>query len=141
MDTGFSRLLAYLLALELHAKNGHYIVKGSDFLSKHEAYDMIISEWGELSDWRDSIQEVVYLGKGLEAIPSKALMTEALGLLPDSPTSEKVQLDTTKILMDQILANCEDIGKQQITQGEADLLGQIADGLQHKMMILERMSK
>jgi hypothetical protein len=134
--------ISSLLALEMCCKDGHYQVKGIDFRQLHMIFDEIINGIGDespsLGDMRDDIQEIYFLGKGLDALSGQDMLAIATTLVRPVGTNNAELLQNAK---DSVIGCLERVGailKGNITQGENDLFANQARELQHRLGFLER---
>lgn len=135
--------IASLLALEMCCKDGHYQVKGIDFRQLHMLFDQIINGIDDdsestLSDMRDAIQEIYFLGKGLNALSGQDMLSIAATLIVPVGDNNIVLIQNAKDALIGCLERVGAILKGNITQGENDLFANQARELQHRLGFLER---
>lgn len=123
-------ILSYLIAIRRTAKGIHYRCLGSNFWADHKMADAIFDD---IEDFMDEIFEVCYLGREKEVPQEKAIMSGASGIMP--LIGEDVVRDFG--LLDELIINCLadiqiELNSEQITAGEADVLGRISSDLQKK---------
>ena len=127
-------LLSMITAIEYYLKSIHYRSKGESFWSDHIFADKLIDD---LDGVTDSINEVCFLGEGLDAPLSADVLKNALAFLPEEMTE-----DMWKHLSDlycDTLEHLEDIG--EVSSGEQSLLDSIAQKLQQGYGLILRRAR
>lgn len=116
-------LLCRLTAIEYYLKTIHYRSKGENFWSDHIFADKLIDD---ISGFKDTINEVCFLGEGLDAPLAADILKGTLAYLPEEMTEDMF----TKLsdLYCDTLEHIEDIG--DCSSGEKSLLDSIAQALQ-----------
>ena len=131
-----NNLIVALLAIANFAKDIHYNCKGDAFYSKHLLADRIQSD---LYGYIDDIKEVFFLAIGNGLKESKQYLTEAAALIPDITGSDKADFISLKTLILQTLNDIEKINN--LTKGEENLIGAIAQSLQQSLGLLNQQIK
>lgn len=140
----YEKLLSMLYAIKLGSSDVHYWVSGESFWGKHKFADYI--RYGEdeddhvLSDFIDDINEVCFLGAGLDAPYSKDIISAALEYIPVKTPDQKQMFVNLHNLIYKTLALIEDI-MPGASAGEANLLGNVAQELQQRYGLIGRLIK
>ena len=132
-------LLSRLTAIHHFSKTIHYKSEGESFYGDHLLADRL----GDgLDGFKDSINEVCFLGEGVPTPLSKDVLEGAIKFLPDEKKKcfellgemDDLIVDTLEHIQD--LTGSKDEGKLSV--GEENLLGGIAEDLQlkHGLLVL-----
>lgn len=132
--------IACLLCLEMACKDGHYQAKGIDFRQLHELFDTIIEgvDDAPLSDMRDNIQEIFFLGRGKDAMSGKEMLEIASKWMKAPATTNEELVKNVKECLECALDMLAKILQEDISQGENDLFGNQGRELQHRLGFLNR---
>lgn len=133
-------LLARLTAIHTFSKTIHYNCNGESAYSDHLLADKI---GDSLDEFKDSINEVCFLGEGLPTPLSKNVLEQAITFIPDE--KKKIQ-ELFKSMDNLIVETLEHIqilvenldDEKRVSCGEENLLGNIAESLQlrHGLLVL-----
>lgn len=118
-------LIAYLEAARNQLKDLHYTAKGLTFYGNHLLADRMQEN---LSGYVDSIKEVCYLGKGLNAPQSKDIYEIVLTLLIQSYNQIELFKKADELLKLAIY-EIEELEKRDLLGGERNLLEGISENL------------
>ncbi len=129
-------LICYLLAIQNFAKDIHYSCHGESFYGKHLFADRIQDG---LYDYIDQLKEVCLLGNEIEPLPSGEYLSRATSLIPLKSDSDLNNFKSMKDLLIETLALIE--GLDNLTKGEENLIGSIAQDLQQMLGLVNRQAK
>ena len=131
-----NNLIAGLLAIANYAKDIHYNSKGDSFYAKHLLADRVQEN---LPDYIDRLKEVCLLGNNEAALSSSEYLRKAIILLPEISNSDK---DNFKRLAELVITNLALIEHlSELTKGEENLVGAIAEDLQNSLGLINRQIK
>lgn len=131
-----NKLIEYLLAVANFAKDIHYSAKGEAFYSKHLLCDRISEN---IYDYIDSIKEIFFLAADKEPLPSGEYLSRATSLIPQIAEDDKTNFTSLSILLEAALQDIEKI--KDLTKGEENLIGAIAENLQTSLGLVNRQVK
>ena len=131
-----NKLIEYLLAVANFAKDIHYSAKGDSFYSKHLLCDRISEN---IYDYIDSIKEIFFLAADKEPLPSGEYLSRATSLIPQIAEDDKTNFTSLSILLESALQDIEKI--KDLTKGEENLIGAIAENLQASLGLVNRQVK
>lgn len=126
-----NQLICYLLAVQNFAKDIHYSCHGESFYSKHIFADRIQDG---LYDYIDQLKEICLLGNEIEPLPSGEYLSRATSLIPLKTDSDLNNFKSMKDLLIDSLALIE--GLDNLTKGEENLIGAIAQDLQNMLGLI-----
>lgn len=126
-----NQLICYLLAIQNFAKDIHYSCHGESFYSKHIFADRIQDG---LYDYIDQLKEICLLGNEIEPLPSGEYLSRATSLIPLKTDSDLNNFKSMKDLLIDSLALIE--GLDNLTKGEENLIGAIAQDLQNMLGLI-----
>ena len=116
------------MAIQNFAKDIHYNCKGESFYGKHLLADRL---GDNLSDYIDSIKEVFFMASDKEPLPSSLYLTEASVFIPEIAPEDKLNFESMRNLLVNTLQHIETL--QDLTKGEENLIGSIAENLQNNL--------
>ena len=133
-------LLSRLLAITNFSKTIHYNCKGENAYSDHLLADKI----GDgLDTFRDDINEICFLGEGLDTPLSSEVLTSAISFLPEETQDINSLFRSLDDLLVNTLEHIQSLidnqdDENKISFGEENLLGGIAQDLQlkHGLLVL-----
>ena len=131
-----NKLIEYLLAIANYSKDIHYSAKGDAFYSKHLLCDRISEN---LYDYIDSIKEVFFLAADKDPLPSGEYLSRATSLIPQIAQEDNTNFTSLSILLEAALQDIEKI--KDLTKGEENLLGAVAENLQTSLGLVNRQIK
>lgn len=131
-----NKLIEYLLAVANFAKDIHYSAKGEAFYSKHLLCDRISEN---IYDYIDSIKEIFFLAADKEPLPSGEYLSRATSLIPQIAEDDRTNFTSLSILLEAALQDIEKI--KDLTKGEENLIGAIAENLQTSLGLVNRQVK
>lgn len=131
-----NRLIVYLLAIANFSKDIHYNCKGDSFYSKHLLCDRISDN---LYSYIDGIKEVFFLAADKEPLPSGEYLSRATSQIPQISKEDKACFISLATLLVQALQTIEEM--QDLTKGEENLIGAIAENLQTSLGLVNRQIK
>lgn len=134
--TDINNLIALLIAIQNYCKDIHYNSKGEAFYSKHLLVDRVQEN---ISDYIDRIKEVSILGNNEKTLPSYQYLQNAAGLIPEISQSDRDNFNRLTDLIVSTLAFIEKL--DNITKGEENLYGAIAEDLQNSLGLIHRQIK
>ena len=123
-----NKLIEYLIAICNFSKDIHYNCKGEAFYGKHLLVDRIQEN---LSEYIDQIKEVFFLAGDKEPLPSGEYLSRATSLIPQVANEDKVNFLSMQNLLVVTLQHIE--GLEDLTKGEENLVGNIAQDLQNSL--------
>lgn len=127
----FNKLITYLMAIQNFCKDIHYSCHGESFYSKHLFVDRIQEN---LYNYIDEIKEVCFLGNDERPLPSEEYLSRATSLIPLLETKDLQNFINLGKLIVEVLALIDNM--ERLTQGEANLMGAIAQDLQNNLGLL-----
>lgn len=128
MDS-FNKLIIFLLAIANFAKDIHYSVHGESFYGKHLFADRIQEN---IYEFIDQIKEICLLGNDIEPLSSIEYLKGAIDIIPiKNPEDDKANFIQMKDLLIETLSLIEDL--DDLTKGEENLIGNIAQDLQNNL--------
>lgn len=130
-----NKLIALLLAIANYSKDIHYNAKGSEFYSEHLLADRVSEN---IYDYIDSIKEVFFLAADKEPLASKEYLKKASELIPDIKDDKQSFKSLLDLLVDA-LKHIETL--KDLTKGEENLIGNIAENLQTSAGLINRQIK
>lgn len=129
MPDNFNKLISYLLAIANFAKDIHYSCHGESFYGKHLFADRIQEN---IYEFIDQIKEICLLGNDVEPLSSIEYLRQAADIIPvKKPTDDKTNFKEMQNLIIEALTVIEEI--RDITKGEENLIGAIAQDLQNNL--------
>lgn len=129
------KLICYLTAIYQYSKTIHYEVKGEAFYGKHLFNDRIAEN---MNDYVDLIKEVVYLGHAKDAPSAGQVLEGALPLLPATKENDQQNYINLYNLIFLALDEIEELNKKELSVGDKNLIGGIAQDLQQNLGLLWR---
>ncbi len=127
----FNKLITYLMAIQNFCKDIHYSCHGESFYSKHLFVDRIQEN---LYNYIDEIKEVCFLGNDERPLTSGEYLSRATSLIPLLETKDLQNFINLGKLIVEVLALIDNM--ERLTQGEANLMGTIAQDLQNNLGLL-----
>lgn len=129
-------LIEYLIAIQNYSKDIHYNCKGESFYSKHLLADRIQDN---LYDYIDQIKEICFLAANKEPLPSGEYLSRATSLIPEITDDDK---ENFKLMENLLTVALESIEKtKDLTKGEENLIGAIAQDLQTSLGLVNQQIK
>lgn len=128
-------LICYLTAIYQYSKSVHYDVKGDSFYGKHLFNDRIADN---MNDYVDLIKEVVFLGHATMPPTASQVLEGALPLLPQMTDNDQQNFINLYNLIYDALEHIENLNKKDLSVGDVNLLGGIAQDLQQNLGLLWR---
>lgn len=129
------KLICYLTAIYQYSKTIHYEVKGEAFYGKHLFNDRIAEN---MNGYVDLIKEVVYLGHAKEPPAAGAILEGVLPLLPVTEDNDQKNYINLYNLIFNALDEIEQLNQKELSVGDKNLLGGIAQDLQQNLGLLWR---
>lgn len=126
-----NKLIEYLIAISNYSKDLHYNCKGEAFYSKHLLADRIQEN---ISEYIDQIKEVFFLAGDKEPLPSGEYLSRATSLIPQIANGDKANFESMQNLLVITLQHIE--GLEDLTKGEENLVGNIAQDLQNSLGLI-----
>jgi DNA-binding ferritin-like protein len=123
-----NKLIEYLIAIQNFCRDLHYTVKGESFYSKHLLADRIQEN---LNEYLDQIKEIFFLASYKEPLPSGEYLSRATSLIPQIANEDKANFVSMQNLLVVTLEHIESL--QNLTKGEENLIGAIAQDLQNSL--------
>lgn len=123
-----NKLIEYLIAICSFSKDLHYNSKGEAFYSKHLLADRIQEN---LSEYIDQIKEIFFLAGDKEPLPSGEYLSRATSLIPQIASEDKTNFISMQNLLIVTLQHIETL--ENLTKGEENLIGAIAQDLQNNL--------
>lgn len=127
----FNKLITYLIAIQNFCKDIHYHCSGESFYSKHLFVDRIQEN---LNNYIDEIKEVCLLGNDVSPLLSGEYLSRATSLIPLLEDKDLQNFISLGKIIVETLALIDNMDK--LTQGEANLMGAIAQDLQNSLGLL-----
>ena len=127
----YNILIEYLLAVQNFAKDIHYTSTGEAAYSKHLLADRVQEN---LYDFIDKIKEVCILGNDTPPLPSGEYLSRATSKIPQLGETDRENFRSLQALIINTLSHIEKI--DDITTGEANLIGNIAEDLQNNLGLI-----
>lgn len=124
-------LICYLYALDGYLGDIHYSVHGGNFYAKHLFADRIREN---IHTYIDQLKEICLLGNEIEPLPSGEYYVRSTDSIPARTDDDKTNFIHLQNLIVKTLALIEEI--DNITVGEANLIGNIAQDLQQNLGLL-----
>lgn len=115
-------LLQRITAINSYAKDCHY---NFQTYGQHQLADV---NQENLLEYKDLINEVCYLGLGMDAPESDEVLSGALNFIPEVSEDDQANLARLKLLVKMTLIHIEDMKLE--TRGIENLVGAIAQDLQ-----------
>lgn len=132
MPDEFNKLIVYLLAIANFAKDIHYSCHGESFYGKHLFADRIQEN---LSQFIDQIKEICLLGNEVEPLNSAEYLKQAAEIIPvKNPEEDRANFKEMQNLMIETLSLIDNM--RNMTKGEENLVGNIAQDLQNNLGLL-----
>lgn len=129
-------LIAQLIAICNFSKDIHYNAKGASFYGKHLLADRVQDN---LNEYIDQIKEICILGADKETLPSSEYLKKAIELIPEISEDDKDSFLSLKKLIIKTLKHIE--GIKNLTSGESNLIGAIAQDLQNSLGLINKQVK
>lgn len=126
-----NKLIEYLIAIQSFSKDLHYNCKGESFYSKHLLADRIQEN---ISEHIDQIKEVFFLAGDNEPLLSGEYLSRATSLIPQIANEDKLNFESMQNLLVITLQHIE--GLDDLTKGEENLVGNIAQDLQNSLGLI-----
>ena len=123
-----NKLIEYLIAICSFSKDLHYNCKSEAFYSKHLLADRIQEN---LSEYIDQIKEIFFLAGYKEPLPSGEYLSRATSLIPQIANEDKANFISMQNLLIVTLQHIETL--ENLTKGEENLIGNIAQDLQNSL--------
>ena len=130
-------LMARLTVIYHYAKDIHYTARGKEFYSTHLLMDRVADG---IQDFLDSINEVCFMGRGLDTPSAKEILTNAIKIYPELWTT----MGCLEELGDFITGTLENIYEMEqnnngkYMNAEISLLDDIAKDLQLKAGLINQ---
>lgn len=115
------KIIVYLEAIRLAAKQLHYNAKGPNFYSDHLMMDEIQSDIG---DFVDEIKENVYMRSGKQVPYEHQIYENVLKILPT-----EIDLKYLRSLIISCMDHIDEVSENSVKACDSDLLGKIASNL------------
>lgn len=131
-----NKLIVLLMTIQNFAKDIHYNCKGESFYSKHILCDRISKD---ISNYIDSIKELFFLAADEEPLSSKEYLKGASELVPIISSEDDKSFKALAVLLVNTLQHIE--GFKDLTKGEDNLIGAIAENLQVSLGLVNRQIK
>lgn len=128
----FNQLVIYLIAIQNFAKDIHYSVNGEAFYGQHLFADRIFEP---LDNYIDSIKEDCLLFEKIYPLSSKEYLAQASLIVPERLEDTAQNWLSMRELHIKTLNFIESI-KNDLTVGEANLIGNIAETLNQNLGLL-----
>lgn len=128
-----NKIIELLIAIQSFSKDIHYNCKGDAFYSKHLLVDRIQEN---ISDYIDKIKELFFLADNKEPKASKQYLIEASKLIPDVASDDKESFNRLLGLLLITIKTIELL--KDLTKGEENLIGAIAEDLQSSIGLINR---
>ena len=112
------------MAIRNYSKDIHYNSKGAAFYSKHLLADLVLDG---LDEKIDDIKENVFLGSGVEPLPSGRYLMAAAALVPPISNDDKLNFIMLKGLVNRVRGLIKDI--EAPSRGAGSLLDSIGEHL------------
>ena len=128
-----NEIIAMLLAIKNFSKDIHYNCKGDAFYSKHLLCDRIADN---IDEFIDSIKETIFMARIEEMLTSKQYLGKAIQRIPDLGNDDRESFRRLDFLITNTLSIIEEL--DNMSTGEANLLGNIAENLQNSLALLNR---
>lgn len=128
-----NELIAMLIAIQSFAKDIHYNCQGDAFYSKHLLCDRIAEN---INDYIDSIKETVFMARIEDMLSSKQYLEKAVQRIPDIGNDDKESFRRLNFLITNTLSLIEEL--DDLSVGEENLIGNIAENLQNSLALLNR---
>lgn len=128
-----NKIIELLIAIQSFSKDIHYNCKGDAFYSKHLLVDRIQDN---ISDYIDKIKELFFLADNKEPKASKQYLIEASKLIPDIASDDKESFNRLLGLLLITIKTIELL--KDLTKGEENLIGAIAEDLQSSIGLINR---
>lgn len=129
------KLICYLTAIYQYSKTIYYEVKGEAFYGKHLFKDRIAEN---MNGYVDLIKEVVYLGHAKEPPAAGAILEGVLPLLPATEENDQQNYINLYNLIFNALDDIEQLNQKELSVGDKNLIGGIAQDLQQNLGLLWR---
>lgn len=132
--TDINKLICYLIAIQNFAKDIHYSCYGEAFYGKHLFADRLQED---LYDYVDQIKEICLLGEEISPLPSGEYLKGAAEIIPLRYEDNDQQ---NFILMQNLLVECLSLIEsfENLTKGEENLIGNIAQDLQQRLGLVNK---
>lgn len=128
----FNQLIIYLVAIQYFAKDIHYSVVGEVFYGQHLFADRI---YEPLDNYIDSIKENCLLFEKILPLSGKEYLAQASLIIPERVSESIQNWLSMRELHIKTLNFIESI-KNDLTTGEANLIGNIAENLNNNLGLL-----
>jgi hypothetical protein len=92
-----------------------------------------------LNEYIDQIKEICILGADKETLPSSEYLKKAIELIPEISEDDKDSFLSLKKLIIKTLKHIE--GIKNLTSGESNLIGAIAQDLQNSLGLINKQVK
>ena len=128
--TKIDNLIIYLMAISSLAKDIHYTCEGDNFYGKHLFADKINEN---INEYIDQLKEICILGHGLRPAYSRYYLLE---------TAEKLEYAAPdfKLMRNLLLLALGEIeGIDNLSKGDENLIGAIAQDLQNSLGLINIM--
>lgn len=135
--TDINKLICFLIALQNFSKDIHYSCYGESFYAKHLLADRLQED---LYEYIDQIKEICLLGEEVPPLPSTEYLKSAAEIIPlryENDDHENFVL--LQNLLVEILSLLEKM--EDLTKGEENLLGNIAQDLQQRLGLVNQQIK
>lgn len=128
----FNQLVIYLVAIQYFAKDIHYSVEGESFYGQHLFADRI---YDPLDGFIDSVKENCILFEKSLPLSGKEYLAQASLIIPERVPESVQNWLSMRELHIKTLNFIESI-KDDLTVGEANLIGNIAETLNNNLGLL-----
>lgn len=126
-----NKLITQLTAISNYAKDIHYNCEGESFYGQHLLSDRINEK---LNKFIDLLKEVSILGFGYKPLKSKEYLKDAIDLIPD-----KIDFKLIREMLIETLDFIQKLSQENMSQGDNNLIGSIAQELQNNLGLLNIM--
>lgn len=120
----FQLLISMLMAICNYSKDIHYNAKGSAFYSKHLLADLMLDD---LDEKIDDIKENVFLGNGVQPLPSGRYLVAAAALVPPVTADDRLNFLLLKALINKVRGLIKNV--EAPSRGANSLLDAIGEHL------------
>lgn len=125
-------LIILLIALQNYAKDIHYNSNGDAFYSKHLLSDRVAEN---IDDYIDNIKETIILARIGKPLSSSEYLKRASEKIP-TISNDTENFNKLRLLILETLSLIEKIDDMSV--GESNLIGNIAENLQNSLGLINR---
>ena len=127
-----NNLIILLIALQNYAKDIHYNSSGDAFYSKHLLSDRVAEN---INDYIDNIKETIILARLEKPLPSAEYLKRASEKIP-TISNDIEDFNRLRLLILETLSLIEKM--DNLSNGESNLIGNIAENLQNSLGLINR---